>query len=327
MMIASVILFCILPSSAIGHLNYGGNIRSDTEFVSIRHLHSEHGRTRRDASIMPERLVLDLELSTGRVVFNLTRSERDHHDIPIVLRHGDRAFIKDVKKNYDQAVYNDKNQNAALMVEKTATDEYNVAGLFHIGETPHDIWPEHGRRRRTRDTGDVHVVSAVFNINFTGDAVLNDVYWKRKPEFDRQLKLLKDKHQRQKRSNVQQHTIELCFFSDNADWNRFLVDAGGNAVQAEADLRLFYAFIEQAMNVRYANLPPNQVCVRVQVKAITIFMTLNTPSWIFNHIKTDGTINASDGIDEMAGDTTGTTGSAASQGTACDHFMLFSGYV
>ncbi|XP_071100121.1 uncharacterized protein [Haliotis cracherodii] len=316
--------FCVLVSSVVGLPHYNGNIRSDTEFVTIRHLHSEHDRTKRDTSGMPDRIVLSFELSSGSMVFNLTKSERDHHDIPVVVRHGEMAFNRDVQKNYDQAIYKDQTQNAALMVEKIATGEYKVAGLFHIGETPYDIWPEHRHKRSVRRT-DSHVVSAVFNIDFTADTVLNYVYWKRKAEFDRQMELLKSSQGRQKRSNVQQHIIELCFFSDNADWNMFLTNAGGNAVQAEADLRLYYFFIEQAMNVRYANLPPNQVCVQVQVKGITIFMAANTPSWIFNFVNAGGNIDVSGGIREMSGETPGATGAAADQGTACDHFMLFSG--
>ncbi|XP_046351149.1 pneumococcal serine-rich repeat protein-like [Haliotis rufescens] len=312
--------FCVLVSSVVGLPHYNGNIRSDTEFVTIRHLHSEHDRTKRDTSGMPDRIVLSFELSTGSMVFNLTKSERDHHDIPVVVRRGEMAFNRDVQKNYDQAIYKDQSQNAALMVEKIATGDYKVAGLFHIGETPYDIWPEHRHKRSVRS-----VVSAVLNIDFTADSVRNDVYWKRKPEFDRQMELLKSSQGRQKRSNVQQHILELCFFSDSADWNMFLTNAGGNAVQAEADLRLYYFFIEQAMNVRYANLPPNQVCVQVQVKGITIFMTANTPSWVFNFVNAGGNIDVSGGIREMSGETPGTTGAAADQGTACDHFMLFSG--
>ncbi|XP_067667846.1 uncharacterized protein [Haliotis asinina] len=324
------LVFCLFVSSAVGLPNYHGKIRSDTEFVAIRHLHSDHDEVERDTPRMPRRIVLEVELSHGRVVFNLTRSERDHHEIPVLVHQGGKVIHKDVQENYDQAVYKDQRLNAALMVERIETDKYKAAGVFNIGETPYNIWPEKRHRRSALNTTEAHAVSILFHIDFRGDAELNDVYWSRKDEFDRQMALLKGfkaSFGRQKRSNVQQHTVELCFFSDNADWTRFLTEAGGNPTVAESNLRLFYAHLVEAMNVRYANLPVDQVCIQVVIKGLNIFMMANTPSWIFDFVSPAGTVNASAAIRQMSGETPGTTARAADQnmGRPCDHFMLFTG--
>ncbi|XP_046368057.2 A disintegrin and metalloproteinase with thrombospondin motifs adt-1-like [Haliotis rufescens] len=240
---------------------------------------------------MPGILHFRFELSGTDVLLNLTRSERDIESYPVYLTDERGSTLQaDLPLHDNTAVYRDSLQGSAAIITRKEEDVYHLAGTIHHNNQTYNIWPKkhHVYKRQSSTSSNQHQVRKIVSFDLTNDTV------------DLQLDIPFDvggipsnvegnaANVESNASNVQgiantdaHYIIELALFPDFSDYTFFLAIAEGNTTATISNMRLYYAFVEEMMQIRYdtVNRQDPSISITVWIKYINIATSASGSPW------------------------------------------------
>ncbi|XP_046351148.2 A disintegrin and metalloproteinase with thrombospondin motifs 20-like [Haliotis rufescens] len=254
-------------------------------------IHSAHIRRERSATHMPDILHFRFELSDTEVSLNLTRSERDIESYPVYLTDERGSTLQtDLPLHDNTAVYRNSLQGSAAIITRKEADVYQLAGTIHHNNQTYKIWPKkhHVYKRQASESRNQHMVAQIVSFDLTNDTV--DLQLEtpfsvggNPANVEGTPSSVQDSP-----SNVQgisnehvQYTVELAIFPDFTDYTIFLASAEGNTTATISNMRLYYAFVQEMMQIRYdtVNAQDPSISITVWIKYINIATSAAGSPW------------------------------------------------
>ncbi|XP_067667332.1 uncharacterized protein [Haliotis asinina] len=254
-------------------------------------IHSAHIRRERSATHMPDVLHFRFDLSGTEVSLDLALSERDIESYPVyVTDERGTVFQTDLPQHNNTAVYRNSAQGSAAIVTRKAEDVYQLAGTIHVNNRPYKIWPKkhHVDKRQTSRSSNQHELRQVVSLDMNNDTVdLRSKFPSQKQAIASNIQGIRSNVQGNQ-SNIQgmstghtHYTIELALYPDFSDYSAFLQDAAGNTAVTISNMRLYYAFVGEMMQVRYDTVKEQDpsISITVWIKSINIATSASESPW------------------------------------------------
>ncbi|XP_046578546.1 uncharacterized protein LOC124286246 [Haliotis rubra] len=242
-------------------------------------IHSAHIRHERSAKHMPDVLHFRFELSGAEVSLNLTRSERDIESYPVYLTDERGPVLQtDLPQHENTAVYRNSAQGSAAIITRKTEDVYLLAGTIHLNNQTYKISPKkhHVDKRQASTSRNQHELREIVSFSMNNDTAF--------PSLEQGIpsNVQGIPSNAQGMSNDHTHyTIELALFPDFSDYTGFLRAADGNTTVTISNMRLYYAFVEEMMQVRYdtVNEQDPSISITVWIKYIDIATSVVGSPW------------------------------------------------
>ncbi|GFS02034.1 A disintegrin and metalloproteinase with thrombospondin motifs 1 [Elysia marginata] len=252
-------------------------------------------RVRRDAdSNLPDLLNFQVPLTEGEVTLRMKRSRL----LPTATSHDD--VITPFSEN--AAVYTDMD-NGASMIVKRESGEYSMQGSFQHGHTEWHLEPLDRNKRQAAGNGESHRLFPgpppdVQTISFIGDTVVDNEppveilnladRNRHRMERMRNRQLRQGNNQnnnqreatdgerarggnRRSKRDAIQHTVEMVFVVDRADYEKWVSFKG--ASNAIPEMTLWYTYVAEAINIRYRSINDPDIAMSTVVTFLRILTT------------------------------------------------------
>ncbi|XP_067667847.1 uncharacterized protein [Haliotis asinina] len=254
-------------------------------------IHSAHIRHERSATHMPDVLHFRFDLSGTEVSLNLTRSERDIESYPVYVTDERGTVLQtDLPQHENTAVYRSSAQGSAAIIQREEEDVYQLSGTIHVNNQRYNIWPKKHQvnKRQASDTRNQHELREIIPFNMSDDTVNLQSEFPTLQQGTPSNVQDSQANVQDIRSNVQgmsgnpvHYTIEMGVFPDFADYTGFLRNANGNTTVTISNMRLYYAFVEEMMQIRYdtVNKQDPSFSITVWTKFINIATSAAGSPW------------------------------------------------
>ncbi|ESO97531.1 hypothetical protein LOTGIDRAFT_228200 [Lottia gigantea] len=322
------------------HIGEDELIKGDKVYIVHNVNQNQLLRHKRDLPGMPHELSFNFVYDDKHIHFNLTRGKQ-HLTTPVyVMNDGiptpTKSLSTELVFNQNSGVYRSDNNDGVFMIQKADNDlnNYILGGTFVIGNKEFTLKPgkhedehkgvhyiqDHSLMKRSAATVARDRVAINYGHDWK-DLEISNTENQRKTQEPIENSHGHAHHHRRKRQ-VASHTVEIFFLVDYFDYQKFYIYNNNDSTAAQNDVILYYAFIEECMNVKYGTIPEVDASLSVQIKSSGMFIAtqFDYQKWINGNVN-GGQIDKDKAIVALRD----YVGENADYLPVSDHMMAFTG--
>lgn len=289
-------------------------------------------RHRRSADDMPDELHVTVTSDLGDVNLRLRRNALADLHVPVYTIKKGKFLLQKTQKMKGGGFYQDLGARASLHVSELDKNLqiFDLEGPLTINGSQFLLTPSREllslqTKAHTRRTHKLQrlLKTVSFGNDFMDERSQQDKHTRGLLAAHRETQRLARAQGRGRRQAPITHTIELTTATDYEVYARFLKYAGGNATVALSEMRMYYLFMTNLMDIRYKSvttIDPSLI-IRVAMVSLVVADTKEESVWTENNKLSANAIDA-----ERALYTFRSWLRANTNIPKADHWMLFSGH-